>query len=101
MKRIPLAVLIIVAFLACIGHYFLNTEIGIPPAVPRPVVREIAGEIKKGETLFEIFKKYRLDMGELYKMRQASAEVYGLKALNPGRSYKILLDDDERVVCFL
>jgi murein DD-endopeptidase MepM/ murein hydrolase activator NlpD len=100
MKRIPLAVLIIAACLAGIGHYFLNTEIGIPPSVPRLVVREIAGEIKKGETLFEIFKKYRLDMGELYKMRRASAEVYGLKALNPGRSYKILLDDDERVVSF-
>ena len=101
MKRIPLAVLIIAACLACIGHYFLNTEIGIPPSVPRLVVREIAGEIKKGETLFEIFKKYSLDMGELYKMRQASAEVYGLKALNPGRSYKILLDDDERIVSFV
>ena len=79
----------------------MNTEIGIPPAVPRQVFREIAGEIKKGETLFEIFKKYSLNIGELYKMRQASADVYRLKALNPGRSYKILLDDAERIVSFV
>jgi murein DD-endopeptidase MepM/ murein hydrolase activator NlpD len=101
MKRIPLAVLIIVACLATIGHYFLNTEIGVPPSVPRLVSREIAGEIKKGETLFEIFKNHSLDIGELYKLRQASADVYGLKALNPGRSYRILLDDDEQVVSFV
>jgi murein DD-endopeptidase MepM/ murein hydrolase activator NlpD len=101
MKRIPLAVLIIVASLATVGYYSLNTKIGIPPSVPRLAFREIAGEIKKGETLFEIFKKYSLDIGELYKMRQASAAVYGLKALNPGRSYRILLDDAERIVSFV
>jgi murein DD-endopeptidase MepM/ murein hydrolase activator NlpD len=100
MKRIPLTVLIIAASLASIGLFFLKTEIGTPPSVPRLVSREIAGEIKKGETLFEIFKKHSLDIAELYKLRQASADVYGLKALNPGRSYRILLDDDEQIVSF-
>jgi murein DD-endopeptidase MepM/ murein hydrolase activator NlpD len=100
MKRIPLTVLVIAASLASIGFFFLKTEIGTPPSVPRLAAREIAGEIKKGETLFEIFKKHSLDIGDLYKLRQASADVYGLKALNPGRSYRILLDDDEQIVSF-
>ena len=87
--------------LVSIGHYFLSTELGIPPAVPRQVFHEIAGEIKKGETLFEIFKKYSLNIGDLDKMRQACADVYRLKALNPGRSYRIVLDDAERIVSFV
>ena len=102
MKRIPrTAVLLIVVSLVSIGHYFLSTEIGIPPSVPHQVFREIAGVIKKGETLSEIFKKYSLNIGELDEMCRACADVYRLKALNPGRSYRIVLDDAERIVSFV
>ena len=102
MKRIPLlAALLFTACLAFAGHYFLDTELGVPTAVPRQVFREIAGQIKKGETLFEIFRKYNLNIGDLYKMRQASADVHRLKALNPGRFYRIVLDDAERIDSFV
>ena len=101
MKRIPLAALLIAALLASIAYYSFKSELGIPPAVPRHVFQEIAGEIKKGETLFEIFKKYSLNIVDLDKMRLACADVYHLRALNPGRSYKILLDDAERIVSFV
>ena len=102
MKRIPrTAALLIVVSLVFTGHYFLSTEIGIPPAIPHQVFREIAGEIKKGETLSEIFKKYSLNIGELDEMCRACADVYRLKALNPGRSYRIVLDDAQRIISFV
>ncbi|MHB9097744.1 MAG: peptidoglycan DD-metalloendopeptidase family protein [Syntrophales bacterium] len=102
MKRISrTAALLIAVSLVSIGHYFLSTEMGIPPSIPHQVFHEIAGEIKKGETLSQIFKKYSLNIGELDKMRRTSVDVYRLKSLNPGRSYRIVLDDAERIVSFV
>jgi len=47
--------------------------------------REICGAIERGETLFDIFKKYQLDISELLKLRQASADVHRLRKLYPGQ----------------
>jgi hypothetical protein len=55
--------------------------------------QEICGTVMKGETLFDIFKKYRLDIGELLKIKEASADIHRLKELYPGRTYKIEIDD--------
>ncbi len=102
MKRIPLiAALIITVYLAIAVHYFFDTETAAPPPVPYQTFREIAGQIQKGETLFEVFKKYNLDIGELSKMRLASAGVHQLKELMPGRSYRIILDNAERIDSFI
>ena len=101
MKRTPLAaVLLGAALLIFIGYFSTTTKTDVRLSVPRQVFREITGEIKKGETLFEIFKKYKLNIGELYKIRQASANVYGLRALRPGRSYRIVLAADEQIDSF-
>jgi hypothetical protein len=59
--------------------------------------REIAGRIRKGETLFDIFKKYRLDFEDFFKMKEASASVHRLKELYPGQPYKILVSDDNQI----
>jgi len=59
--------------------------------------REIAGNIKKGETLFDIFKKYKLNLVELFKLKEASADIHHLKDLYPGRPYKIVVDDRSQV----
>jgi murein DD-endopeptidase MepM/ murein hydrolase activator NlpD len=59
--------------------------------------REIAGRIRKGETLFDIFKKYRLDFEDFFKMREASASIHRLKELYPGQPYKILVSDDNQI----
>jgi murein DD-endopeptidase MepM/ murein hydrolase activator NlpD len=59
--------------------------------------REIAGRIRKGETLFDIFKKYRLDFEDFFKMREASASIHRLKELYPGQPYKILVTDDNQI----
>ncbi len=56
---------------------------------------EITGKIKKGETLFEIFKKKQLALSEFYKIREASASVYRWRELSPGHRYKIVCADEE------
>jgi murein DD-endopeptidase MepM/ murein hydrolase activator NlpD len=61
---------------------------------------EICGTVKKGETLFDIFKKYKLDVGELLKLKEASADIHRLKELYPGQIYKIIVDDKKVVNSF-
>lgn len=63
--------------------------------------KEISGTIKKGETLFDIFKRYRLDMGELFKLKEASANIHRLRELHPDRPYKIIIDDNNRINSFI
>jgi murein DD-endopeptidase MepM/ murein hydrolase activator NlpD len=63
--------------------------------------REISGKIEKGETLFDIFKKYRLDLGELFKLREASADIYKLKDVCPCRAYKIVVDEKDKIESFV
>jgi murein DD-endopeptidase MepM/ murein hydrolase activator NlpD len=61
------------------------------------IFSEIKGRIKKGETFFNIFKKYNLDISELFRIREAAADVHGLRELHPGRQYKITVDNNERI----
>ena len=63
--------------------------------------REIAGNIKKGETLFDIFKKYNLDIMELFSLKEASANIHKLKDVHPGRPYKIIVDDNSHIKKFI
>ena len=53
------------------------------------VLQEINGTIKKGETFFEVFKQYGLDLAELFKIREAAADVHRLRKVQPGQQYKI------------
>ena len=62
---------------------------------------EINGTVKKGETLFDIFQKYRLSIDELFKLRAASVDVHRLRALCPGRPYRISLDMNNQVDSFV
>ena len=62
--------------------------------------REIAGKIQTGETLFDIFKTYELDTNELFKMREASADLHRLRDVSPNRPYKIILNDQEQIKSF-
>ena len=62
--------------------------------------RVIDGRIKEGETLFVIFKKYGLDLAELFEISEASASVHGLANVFPDHRYKIKLDEDNSVSAF-
>jgi murein DD-endopeptidase MepM/ murein hydrolase activator NlpD len=59
--------------------------------------REICGTVSKGETFIDIFKKYGLDMRDLFELREASAAVHRLRNLYPGQAYRIIVDDRNQV----
>ena len=55
---------------------------------------EITGTIGRGESFFDVFRKWKLDTGDLFKLREASAGIHRLRDVQPGQPYKIVLDDD-------
>jgi murein DD-endopeptidase MepM/ murein hydrolase activator NlpD len=57
----------------------------------------ITGTIKKGETLFDIFKKHNLDIADLFELKQASAGIHRLRDVYPGRPYKTVIDDKSQI----
>lgn len=62
---------------------------GHPAALNLPEIREIAGTIRKGETLFDIFRRHKLDTQAVYDLTSASDKVYNLFRLMPNHSYII------------
>jgi murein DD-endopeptidase MepM/ murein hydrolase activator NlpD len=60
--------------------------------------REIVDTVRKGETVSTIFEKHHLDLGELFRMRQASASIHPLRDISVGRPYTITLDMDNNVL---
>jgi murein DD-endopeptidase MepM/ murein hydrolase activator NlpD len=60
--------------------------------------REIVDTVRKGETVSRIFEKHHLDIGELFRMREASASVHRLRDISAGRPYKITLDPGNNVL---
>jgi len=92
--------IVVAALIALVGSmsFFTNTEEA--PQPQNQEFREISGKIKKGETLFDIFKTYKLDISELYKIREASANIHRLRELYPGRPYKIVLGEGSQIHSF-
>lgn len=62
--------------------------------------REIAGRIRTGETLFDIFRKNGLDTSALFKMTEASAGIHRLGEVCPNQPYNITLDDQDQIKSF-
>ena len=75
-------------------------EEDVPQTAATPEYREIAGNVLKGETLSDIFRKYEIEADALFRIREASAHLHRLRNLHPGRSYRILLDDRKAVRSF-
>ncbi|MEW6109495.1 MAG: peptidoglycan DD-metalloendopeptidase family protein [Nitrospirota bacterium] len=102
-KTLITALVLLIAFLTIrsnlniinAGREKETTEIAGPEEY-----REIKGNIEKGETLFDIFKKYGIQATELFRLREASADVHRLRELYPGRQYKIILDTNQQVNSF-
>ncbi len=59
--------------------------------LPLPEITEIAGTVKEGETLYDIFSNHGLDMKSLYGITRASRDVHDLVRLRPNRSYLITI----------
>ncbi len=62
--------------------------------------REISGSIRKGETLFDVFKRYQLSIEDLFRIREASASVHRLREVCPDQPYTITVDDRDRITNF-
>lgn len=104
MKRILVFVVFVIAMVATV-------TISNPPSSEKGAVAEnplqkdetprvIDGRIKEGETLFVIFKRYGLNLVELFEISEASASVHGLANVSPDHRYKIKLDEDNSVSAF-
>jgi murein DD-endopeptidase MepM/ murein hydrolase activator NlpD len=65
---------------------------------PSPSVRKIEGTVRRGETMFDIFKRSELDLSQLFDLKKAAAAVYRLNDIRPGRPYEITLNTDNNVV---
>lgn len=63
--------------------------------------KEISSTIQKGEALFDIFKKYNLNLSEFFKIKEASANIHRLKEVYPGQLYKIIVDDNNQISSFI
>lgn len=83
--------------------FVIRSNFGVPMSrtVQNSQLKEITGKVQKGETLFDIFKKYNIDPSDLFRMREASANIHRLKEVHPGQNYKIVLDEANRVNEFI
>lgn len=94
------AILGAVVFAFFLGDPFVRdpgpAPVSVDPGKDPP--REIVDTVRKGETVAAIFEKHHLDIGELFRMRQASAGVHRLRDISVGRPYTIALGPDNNVL---
>lgn len=94
MKKALTAACIILIAVWVMRSDFSVIETGEQPAPEQVAYKEVVGTIGKGETFFDIFKKWKLDMVDLFALREASAGIHRLREVRPGQPYKIVLDDN-------
>jgi len=59
--------------------------------------RQIEDMVKRGETMFDIFHKYGIDVRELFRLGEASASVHRLREIVKGQPYRIEPGEDNSV----
>lgn len=101
-KTILIATVLVIGIVVLRSNLtLLNKQEPLPQQqLSSPAQREISGQVKRGETLFDIFKKYNLSLAELFKMREASASVHRLRDLKTDRPYSIIVDDNDKINAF-
>ena len=70
---------------------------GEMPRKIRVTSRWIEDVVKRGETMFDIFHKYGIDVRELFRLGEASASVHRLREITTGQPYRIELGADNSV----
>jgi len=108
MKKRAYVVAISVLFLAV--SIIISSNLKTPAKKNTPPVikisqnnyKKISSTVKYGETLYTIFKRNKLDLQELFKIKHASARVYRLSYLFPGQKYKIIVSKDtNKILSFI
>ncbi len=101
MKKLFLIIIFLVIIFTIIrGNFSLRQETE-DVGTEQKSYKEIIGTIKKGETFFDVFKKYNLNVAELFKIKEASANIHRLREVYPGQPYKIIIDDNNRINSFI
>jgi hypothetical protein len=78
MRLLYVAVVASLVSMILIGSY-LYTPAGLKTAAMRPLtsnIREVSGDAKKGDTLSDIFRKYKTDIWQLLQIKKASASIH-------------------------
>ena len=101
MKKVFVLAIFFAAVLTIVGNLGISSRDDQDISTQNRDMKEINDVIKKGETLFDIFKRYNLDLRELFELREASADIYRLRKLYPGQPYKIWVDNNDRVNSFI
>ncbi len=100
-KVIITAIFFIISFLVIRSNLNTSKDTEKDLSPKNKSYQEISGIVKKGENLFDIFKKYKLGIEELFKLREASANIHRLRELYPGRPYKIIIVDSNQISSFI
>lgn len=101
MRKVFIFAIFLTVFLLVIKSNF-NIDNETDRDLPKEkVFKEISDIVKKGETLFDIFKKYKLGIEDLFKLKEASANIHRLRELRPGQPYKIIIDDNNQINSFI
>jgi murein DD-endopeptidase MepM/ murein hydrolase activator NlpD len=94
------AILVVATFLIIRSNFGIIDENRKSDNTELKKYHKITSNIKRGETLFDIFKKYGLDLKEFFKLKEASADIHRLRDLCPGQPYEIILDDNNQINTF-
>lgn len=78
-----------------------KTQEGIATPANQPSLKSIQDKVGPGETLFDIFKRYGLNMEELFAMKEAAAKVHRLRDIRSGQPYTITIDGNNGVDSFV
>jgi murein DD-endopeptidase MepM/ murein hydrolase activator NlpD len=97
-------VILVVAFFTFTANFHTLSD---PKDIGAPVYentvgsyKEITGVIKSGETFYDIFKRYGLNMSDLFLMKKTCASIYRLKDITVDRPYKLEVDGQNRIYFF-
>jgi murein DD-endopeptidase MepM/ murein hydrolase activator NlpD len=90
------AIAILIVFIVIRSNFNVTQDRAETPPVQK-TCREICGTVERGETLFDIFKRYSLDLKDMLELKEAAADIHRLRHLYPGRGYRITADENNRV----
>jgi murein DD-endopeptidase MepM/ murein hydrolase activator NlpD len=99
-------IFLLVIFVVLIASFSLHQPLinlfkdKTPPAEQIPSFKSISSTIEYGDTLFSIFTENGLRTEDLFAMKSAAASIHPLKALRPGKSYSIVLDEQNCINSF-
>jgi murein DD-endopeptidase MepM/ murein hydrolase activator NlpD len=105
-KVLPVAIVFLALFSIPLYYHSDNPEDDRPQATTDPSAngesapwsQEIRGVVKPGESMVDIFKKYGLDIKELFHIREATAGIHKLRKISVGQPYKIGVGPENAVL---